>query len=90
MTFKHNPIDLGYKDLTCETKESGRKYVAPDGKDYPSVTTVLKHLSEDAIRAWRARVGEKEANKVITRQKEIAFCGEQEDKNNTTRKCASA
>ncbi len=64
MTFKHNPIDLGYKDLTCETKTSGRKYVAPDGKDYPSVTTVLKHLSEDAIRAWRARVGEKEANKV--------------------------
>ena len=67
MTFKHNPIDLGYKDLTCETKTSGRKYVAPDGKDYPSVTTVLKHLSEDAIRAWRARVGEKEANKVSTR-----------------------
>ena len=67
MTFKHNPIDLGYKDLTCETKTSGRKYVAPDGKDYPSVTTVLKHLSEDSIRAWRARVGEEEANKVSTR-----------------------
>lgn len=67
MTFKHNPIDLGYKDLTCETKTSGRKYVAPDGKDYPSVTTVLKHLSEDSIRAWRARVGEEEANKISTR-----------------------
>ena len=67
MAFKHNPIDLGYKDLKCETKTSGRKYVAPDGKDYPSVTTVLKHLSEDSIRAWRARVGEEEANKVSTR-----------------------
>ena len=67
MTFKHNPIDLGYKDLKCETKESGRKYVSPDGKDYPSVTTVLKHLSEDAIRAWRKRVGDEEANKVSTR-----------------------
>jgi len=67
MTFKHNTIDLGYKALTCETKTSGRKYVAPDGKDYPSVTTVLKHLSEDSIRAWRARVGEEEANKVSTR-----------------------
>lgn len=67
MNFKHNPIDLGYKDLTCETKSSGRKYISPNGKDYPSVTTVLKHLSEDSIRAWRARVGEEEANKVSTR-----------------------
>ena len=67
MTFKHNPIDLGYKDLECETQPSGRKYVSPDGKAYPSVTTVLKHLGEDAIRAWRERVGEEEANKVSTR-----------------------
>ena len=67
MTFKHNPIDLGYKDLECETQPSGRKYMSPDGKAYPSVTTVLKHLGEDAIRAWRERVGEEEANKVSTR-----------------------
>jgi CRISPR/Cas system-associated exonuclease Cas4 (RecB family) len=67
MAFKHNPIDLGYKDLECETQPSGRKYVSPDGKAYPSVTTVLKHLGEDAIRAWRERVGEEEANKVSTR-----------------------
>lgn len=67
MNFKHNPIDLGYKDLVCETKSTGRKYISPHGKDYPSVTTVLSHLSEDSIRAWRARVGEEEANKVSTR-----------------------
>ena len=67
MAFIHKPLDLGYEDLTCETKSTGRKYIAPDGKDYPSVTTVLSHLGEDAIRAWRARVGEEEANKISTR-----------------------
>ena len=67
MAFIHKPLDLGYEDLTCETRSTGRKYVAPDGKDYPSVTTVLSHLGEDGIRAWRARVGEEEANKVSTR-----------------------
>lgn len=67
MNFVHKPIDLGYNDLECETKKSGRKYVSPNGKKYPSVTTVLSHLGEDSIRAWRARVGEEEANKVSTR-----------------------
>jgi CRISPR/Cas system-associated exonuclease Cas4 (RecB family) len=64
MNFKHVPVDLGYDDLTCETKKSGRKYVDPDGNAYPSVTTVLGHLGKAAIQAWRARVGEAEANRV--------------------------
>ena len=62
--FEHVTIDLGYKDLNSETTKSGRKYVDPDGNSYPSITTVLSILSEEAIQAWRARVGEEEANKI--------------------------
>ena len=62
--FEHEKLDIGYDDLVADTRETGRVYVAPDGSRYPSVTTVLSILSEDAIRAWRLRVGEEEANKV--------------------------
>tara|TARA_B100000085_G_scaffold217334_1_gene201835 strand:- start:217 stop:894 length:678 start_codon:yes stop_codon:yes gene_type:complete len=62
--FEHEKIDIGYEDLVADTGETGRVYVAPDGSRFPSVTTVLSILSEDAIRAWRLRVGEEEANKV--------------------------
>ena len=65
--FIHEKIDLGYDDLDADTTDSGRFYKAPDGSRYPSVTTVLSLLSRDAIRAWRERVGEEEANKVSYR-----------------------
>ena len=66
MEFKHDPIDLGYNDLVARTTESGRTYVDPAGNHYPSITTVLKILSEEAIQRWRARVGEEEANRIST------------------------
>lgn len=65
--FKHEPIDLGYDDLVATTADTGRTYAAPTGISYPSITTVLSILSEDHIRAWRARVGEEEANKISRR-----------------------
>lgn len=65
--FEHRETDLGYKDILAETTDSGRKYACPNGVSYPSVTTVLSILSEESIRAWRARVGEEEANKVSAR-----------------------
>ena len=65
--FIHEKIDLGYDDLVADTTDSGRVYQAPDGSRYPSITTVLSLLSRDAIRAWRERVGEEEANKVSYR-----------------------
>ena len=64
MNFTHEPIDLGYNDLKAETSKKGRQYVDPDGNTYPSITTVLSILSEDGIRAWRARVGEEKANQI--------------------------
>ena len=65
--FNHIGVDLGYDDLLAETTKSGRKYNCPNGVSYPSVTTVLSILSEDAIAAWRKRVGEEEANKISHR-----------------------
>src|SRR6056300_2121758 len=64
MKFIHEPIDLGYNDLSAKTTKKGRQYVDPDGNTYPSITTVLSILSEDSIRAWRARVGEEKANQI--------------------------
>lgn len=62
--FIHETVDLGYGDLDADTQPSGRVYRTPDGSSYPSITTVLSILSEEGIRAWRARVGEEEANRV--------------------------
>tara|TARA_B100000674_G_C37564903_1_gene789044 strand:- start:56 stop:727 length:672 start_codon:yes stop_codon:yes gene_type:complete len=64
MKFKHEKIDIGYKDLDAKTTDSGRTYSTPDGKSYPSVTTVLSILNEHIIQAWRDRVGEEEANRI--------------------------
>jgi hypothetical protein len=62
--FEHVDLDLGYEDLVTDTTSKRRLYVTPDGDKYPSVTTVLSIITEDAIAAWKKRVGEEEANKV--------------------------
>jgi len=64
MEFMHEKVDLGYEDLVADTRPSGRTYRTPDGRDYPSITTVLSILSEESLAKWRARVGEEEANKI--------------------------
>lgn len=64
MEFIHETIDIGYDDLVADTQPSGRTYLDPDGNRYPSITTVLSILSEEAIAAWRKRVGDEEANRV--------------------------
>lgn len=43
---------------------SGRLYKTPDGKCYPSATTVVGILNKKKIEEWRQKVGEEEANKV--------------------------
>ena len=58
MRFIHETIDLGYEDLVADTRPSGRTYVTPDGSRYPSITTVLSILNEDAIAAWRKTLHE--------------------------------
>lgn len=44
--------------------EDGRRYVTPEGRAYPSVTTVLSKTGDKSgLDAWRERVGEEEAIK---------------------------
>ena len=62
--FPQELVNIGYEDLKTETLDTGRTYLDPEGNPYPSVTTVLKILSEEGIAKWRARVGEEEANRV--------------------------
>ena len=51
-------------ELETKVVDGQRLYETPDGKLYPSVTTVLKDLSSAGIAAWRKKVGDEVANKV--------------------------
>jgi len=63
--FKHVPVEL--TEMTAVTTDTGRQYETPEGISLPSITTVLSILSRDSIAKWKARVGEKEANRVSYR-----------------------
>jgi genome maintenance exonuclease 1 len=65
--FIHEKIEIGYDDLVVENGANGRRYLSPEGNKYPSITTVLGVLSKAGIAAWRARVGDEEANKISHR-----------------------
>lgn len=65
-TFKHNI--LPYIEVTEEYIDGKRYYVMPNGRKYPSVTTVISSkMPKDGIKAWRERVGEEEANRVLAK-----------------------
>jgi genome maintenance exonuclease 1 len=66
-TFKHLDIGLGYDDLTTKQHNRTRLYECPDGKLYPSVTTVLSMLSKEAIEKWRKKVGKEKADRISYR-----------------------
>ena len=63
--FKHVPVEL--TEMTAVTTDTGRQYETPEGITLPAITTVFSILSRDSIAKWRARVGEKEANRVSYR-----------------------
>jgi len=54
------------KELDTETVDGKRYYKTPDGKLYPSVTTVVGMKVAKGIKEWRARVGEETAKKITT------------------------
>ncbi len=58
--FFKKPPDLKEKYLSGK-----RHYESPTGSLLPSVTTVLSLLSDAGIKAWRRRVGEVEADKIM-------------------------
>lgn len=63
-TFKHNL--LPEIEVTQEYIDGKRYYVMPDGRKYPSVTTVLSQkMPKPGIDIWKKRVGEEEANRIL-------------------------
>jgi genome maintenance exonuclease 1 len=59
-----------YKSLSRETVNGRRLYATPDGKNLPSVTTILDATkpeeSKRALMEWRKAVGEKKAQEITT------------------------
>ncbi len=63
MTFQHVKHD--FPSLIREESETGeRLYLTPDGKKYPSVTTVIADHNKEGIDRWKARVGHAKAKKI--------------------------
>lgn len=62
--FEHM-TGLDLQELSSETTENGRFYITPEGKKYPSVTTVLGYGSDQTWKEeWIKRVGKEEAERV--------------------------
>lgn len=59
-----NTIKIELPELKATNTSKGRQYETPDGKFYPSVTTLMSYKSQESIAKWRAAVGEEEANKI--------------------------
>tara|TARA_R110000851_G_scaffold137589_1_gene273581 strand:- start:167 stop:835 length:669 start_codon:yes stop_codon:yes gene_type:complete len=65
MKFTHiNPYEI--TKLKRETVDGKRYYLTPEGKKYPSVTTVSSIFAKEGIIKWRKRVGEEQATKITT------------------------
>jgi genome maintenance exonuclease 1 len=62
--FEFVKLDSLNFDMKAVTTDDGRVYQTPDGKKYPSITTVLSSYNKKALFEWRARVGEEEANRI--------------------------
>lgn len=62
-----NHIHHEIQKLVRVDSPDGRKYQTPEGKSYPSVTSVVGLHGKQAILEWRKRVGEEEANKISAR-----------------------
>ena len=62
MMFTHKSVEL--PELSTKNINRKRFYQTPDGKLYPSITTVLQRRKMQGLMEWRKRVGEDVANYV--------------------------
>ena len=60
MYFKHKPVEI--EELSTQTINRKRFYRTPEGKLYPSITTVLQKKKMKGLMEWRQKVGEDVAN----------------------------
>src|SRR5210317_2048862 len=59
--FKFKDLDKTLLPQTKGMKVDGFRFYNIDGKNYPSVTTVLGQLKKDGLQKWRDSIGEKVA-----------------------------
>ena len=62
----YTPIDLP-RINRIDGGDKGRRYCTPEGKLYPSITTVFSVLQNEHLDEWKKRVGESEARKISAR-----------------------
>ena len=58
--FTHKPIEI--PELETKTVDRKRFYLTPEGKMYPSITTVLQKNKMKGLMEWRKKVGDDVAN----------------------------
>ena len=64
-SFIHTPSTKLLPEIHTETIKGKRFYVTPEGKKYPSITTVLSGRSKEGITRWRESVGNDVANQIM-------------------------
>ena len=64
-SFTHSPPAHKLPDVITETINGKRFYVTPEGKKYPSITTVLSGRNKEGIMRWRESVGNDVANNIM-------------------------
>ena len=63
MQFEHQTVELPkIKQKNKALPDGGRGYETPEGKLYPSITTVLSIRNKKGLHEWRERVGHDVAN----------------------------
>lgn len=61
-----------YDQIKRVTNEGRRHYATPDGRQVPSVTTILSATKDMThLMAWRKRIGEQEAQRIATESANI-------------------
>ena len=64
-SFSHVPLTTQLPDIHTETIKGKRFYVTPEGKKYPSITTVLSGRNSEGLVRWRQSVGNDVANNIM-------------------------
>ena len=64
-SFIHTPPTELLPEILTENINGKRFYVTPEGKKYPSITTVLSGRNKEGINRWRNHVGNDVANQIM-------------------------
>ena len=64
-SFIHTPSTKILPEIHTETIKGKRFYVTPEGKKYPSITTVLSGRNSEGLVRWRQSVGNDVANQIM-------------------------